>query len=111
MDLNITSLKGPDFLNILDNSVDDALEDLLAGVVGSVLSYLDNEDIVDTIDLAAHDDITRAILKQAAYEWRRRTDRGMSSVSFPDGSVQKWNADEFLDEVLAVLDRRRTIAL
>lgn len=55
--------------------------------------------------------LKRAICKQASHEFRRRADPGLSSLSFPDGSVQKMIIDEWLPDVLAELDRRRRISL
>jgi hypothetical protein len=53
------------------------------------------------------DDLEMAARTQAAYDFRRRKDIGLESVSFPDGSIQKVNSGEFLPSVKAVLDRYR----
>jgi hypothetical protein len=53
------------------------------------------------------DDLEMAARTQTAYEFKRRRDIGLESVSFPDGSIQKVNLGEFLPEVKAVLDRYR----
>ena len=52
-------------------------------------------------------DLEMAVRTQAAYEFKRRRDIGLESVSFPDGSIQKVNLGEFLPEVKAVLNRYR----
>jgi len=44
---------------------------------------------------------------QAAYDFKRRKDIGLESVSFPDGSIQKVSSGEFLSMVKQVLDRYR----
>ena len=51
------------------------------------------------------DDLEMAIRTQVAYKIKRREDVGLVKVSFPDGSVQKRIVDEFLPEVVSVLDR------
>ena len=53
------------------------------------------------------DDLEMAVRTQVAYDFRRRKDIGLESVSFPDGSIQKVNSGEFLPSVKAVLDRYR----
>jgi len=53
------------------------------------------------------DDLEMAARTQVAYDFNRRKDVGLESVSFPDGSIQKVNSGEFLPSVKAVLDRYR----
>ena len=48
-----------------------------------------------------------AVRTQVAYDFQRRKDIGLESISFPDGSIQKVNSGEFLPSVKAVLDRYR----
>lgn len=55
--------------------------------------------------------LRRKLLKQVSYEFRRRNDPGLSAVSYPDGSVQKFAIDEWLTDVEAELLRRRRIFL
>jgi hypothetical protein len=52
-------------------------------------------------------DLEMAARSQVAYEFRRRKDIGLESVSFPDGSIQKVSSGEFLSSVKQVLDRYR----
>lgn len=54
-------------------------------------------------------DLRRAILRQITYAFRRRNDPGLSSVTFPDGSVSKYDMGQWLPEVEATLDRYRRI--
>jgi hypothetical protein len=53
------------------------------------------------------DDLEMAVRTQVAYDFRRRKDVGLESVSFPDGSIQKMSSGEFLQSVRQVLDRYR----
>jgi hypothetical protein len=55
--------------------------------------------------------LRRKLLKQVSYEFRRRNDPGLSAVSYPDGSVQKFVLNEWLPDVEAELLRRRRISL
>ncbi len=55
--------------------------------------------------------LRRKLLKQVSYEFRRRNDPGLSAVSYPDGSVQKFAIGEWLSDVEAELSRRRRICL
>lgn len=55
--------------------------------------------------------LLRKLLKQVSYEFRRRNDPGLSAVSYPDGSVQKFALNEWLPDVEAELLRRRRICL
>jgi len=52
-------------------------------------------------------DLQMAVRTQAAYDFKRRKDIGLESVSFPDGSIQKVSSGEFLSMVKQVLDRYR----
>jgi len=52
-------------------------------------------------------DLEMAVRTQAAYDFKRRKDIGLESVSFPDGSIQKMSSGEFLSSVKQVLDRHR----
>jgi hypothetical protein len=52
-------------------------------------------------------DLEMAVRSQVAYDFKRRKDIGLESISFPDGSIQKVNSGEFLLSVKSVLDRYR----
>ena len=74
-------------------------------------NYTDDKGIIKVIYVGGYnegeipEDLEMAIRLQVAYNVRRRKDLGLSSVSFPDGSIQKINNEEFLPEVVSVLDR------
>ena len=53
------------------------------------------------------DGLEMAARTQVAYDFNRRKDVGLESVSFPDGSIQKVSSGEFLPSVKAVLNRYR----
>ncbi len=52
-------------------------------------------------------DLEGAICRQMAYEWRRRNDVGIRSVSLPDGTINKMDAGEWLESVEKTLKRYR----
>lgn len=52
-------------------------------------------------------DLEGAICQQVVYEWRRRNDPGISSVSLPDGTINKMQVDEWLEAVKQTLLRYR----
>jgi hypothetical protein len=52
-------------------------------------------------------DLEGAICQQVVYEWRRRNDPGLSSVSLPDGTINKMQIDEWLKAVEKTLLRYR----
>jgi len=75
----------------------------------SIPSYTDPKEVVivwtggyavsgegDTECLAVPTNIQEAALRQCVYNFRRRKDIGVSSVSMPDGSVNKSPIDAFL---------------
>jgi hypothetical protein len=50
-------------------------------------------------------DLQGKLLKQIAYEFRRRKDLGMSAVTYPDGTINKIAIGEWLPDVESVLRR------
>ncbi len=52
-------------------------------------------------------DLEGVICRQVAYEWRRRNDTGIRSVSLPDGTINKMDVGEWLEPVEKTLRRYR----
>jgi hypothetical protein len=52
-------------------------------------------------------DLEAAVSRQVAYEWRRRNDLGIRSVSLPDGTINKMDVGEWLESVEKTLKRYR----
>ncbi|MFA5111749.1 MAG: hypothetical protein WC443_10115 [Desulfobaccales bacterium] len=52
-------------------------------------------------------DLEGAVCRQVAYEWRRRNDDGIRSVSLPDGTINKLDVGEWLESVEQTLKRYR----
>ena len=59
---------------------------------------------VDYVAIPA--DLEGAICQQVVYEWRRRNDPGLSSVSLPDGTINKMQVGEWLESVESTLKNR-----
>jgi len=51
------------------------------------------------------------LVKQVGWEFRRRKDPGLQSVTFPDGSVNKFDLGEWLADVEVELNRRRRLII
>jgi len=49
------------------------------------------------------DDVKYAAMTQVAYSFKRRKDIGLQSVSFPDGSINKFDVGPLLGEVKGYL--------
>jgi len=110
MTFTLTNLKGAAFLNIATKDSDLALQAIMDDILVQAINFMENEDItVDTVD--TFPDVCRALLKQCAFEWKRRNELGLSSVSFPDGSINRYDIGEWLPEVEKIVDRWRVIAL
>jgi len=84
---------------------DTLLENLIIDVVARAVAYIDDTDVTGQSTL--HASLQRPLAKQVSYEYRQRTSPGLQSVTFPDGSVNKFSDDEWITDVKAALDRSR----
>jgi len=104
---NLTTLKGPMYLDLkeADATRDAALTTLGQMVTGQMIDYLDNAEDVDPAHPALA--LQRACLKQCCYEWKQRATPGLQSVQMQDGSINKYQLDEWLKDVEKNLLRYR----
>jgi hypothetical protein len=104
----VTELKGSQYLGITVNTYDIPLCVLLESITERAINYIDDADLDENTyvpDLS----LTRAILMQATYEWRRRNDLGLTSMTMPDGSINKFTVDGWLPEVKKIIDNYRRL--
>jgi hypothetical protein len=84
-----------------------------AGVKAYQVTYTGGYDPPEGENFSASDyvpipaDLEGAICQQVVYEWRRRNDPGLSSVSLPDGTINKMQVGEWLESVKSTLNRYR----
>lgn len=105
----VAIVKSIEYLDIAsETSFDTDLTRLIEEVTARMIDYLDNDDISDS---AGNDILKHACAVQVAYEWRRRKDVGLSSKTYPDGSVSKYEIQEWLPLVKQVLDREKEWAV
>jgi hypothetical protein len=68
--------------------------------------YTDTDSV-----LAVPDDLKRACFLQVAFDFKRRKDLGLSSISMPDGSMSVYQPARFLPEVTAILNSFRRMPI
>jgi hypothetical protein len=82
-----------------------------AGVKAFQVTYTGGYDESDNFSAEAYvpipADLEGAVCQQVVYEWRRRNDPGLSTVSLPDGTINKFQVGEWLESVKATLNRYR----
>lgn len=64
---------------------------------------------VDGVLQGVPQDFQRACMKQTAFEFKRRRDIGMTSVSAPDGNINVFSPADLLPEVRLILDSHRLL--
>jgi hypothetical protein len=107
----VVIVKSKEYLNIATATTDyDAdLTRLIEEVTARMIDYLDNDDISAS---AGNDILKCACAKQVTYEWlRKKESLGVTSTTFPDGSVSKMTIDEWLPEVKQILQREMEYAI
>lgn len=108
--VNLDVIKSPMYLNLkdVDDTRDNALVLLCQMVTEEMICYLDNPDIDESSPPMA---LVRAALKQTCYEWKQRATPGLQSVQMQDGSINKYQIDEWLKDVEKVLKRHMRYVL
>ena len=109
MAITLARVKSKLYTNIDTADYDTELQELITSVSSAAIEYLDNPDITTAADFTPG--IERKLCVQISYEFRRRHDAGLSSVSYPDGSVQKYDIGEWLPDVKNVLMRKKVITI
>ena len=108
MSITLARVKSNEFLDMADKTeFDDALTNIITDVVNAAIEYMDNDDITKTSEMSTG--LQRQLCKQAAYEFRRRKDPGLSSITYPDGSINKFSVNEWLPAVKQALDRHASL--
>lgn len=107
---DLTVLKSPMYLKLVEADADRDAALVLLGqmVTAQMVSHLDNSNIDSANPPLA---LKRACLKQCTFEWRQRASVGLSSVQMSDGSINKYQIDEFLKDVEKILARYKRFAL
>jgi hypothetical protein len=93
---------------ITTDEFDAVLDQLNTDITAQMISYLSNDDIDPD---APSIELVRACTKQVSYEFKRLEDIGLSSITFPNGSVNKMSVDEWLPDVKKILERNRYYAI
>jgi hypothetical protein len=96
-------VKSAEYLNISVTTYDTNLTRLIQEVTAAMIDYLDNDDVSET---APPEVLKRACARQVTHDWQQREKLGVTSITYPDGTINRITADEWLPEVKAVLDRR-----
>jgi hypothetical protein len=106
--ISVDKIKSAFIPELKGTSDDDSIiEDLIEQITNQVVDYLDDSTVTGraTIPSACE----WPMMKQISFEYRRRKDPGLSSVTFPDGTIQKYNDGELLRDFREVLNRHRKI--
>ena len=106
----LSVLKGPMYLSLkdTDSARDAELTRLGQMVTDQMIDYLSNPDIDPS---APSLQLQRACLEQCCYEWKQRATPGLQSVQMQDGSINKFQINEWLKNVEQIMRRAARIAL
>lgn len=88
---------------------DTVLQSMIDDVISVAVDYLDDDDYTSAATLPSA--LTRPLMKQCAYEFNRRQDLGLVSVTAPDGTLSKMEIEEWLSDVKMALDRHKYYTL
>lgn len=107
--ITVAIMKGAAYLDLDHANLDAAIQIYIDGVVNSAIDFLDDEDIISAATLPEALEVP--LCKQINKEVRRRADPGLTSVSFPDGSINKISSDEWIPSVKKALIRHKDISI
>lgn len=82
------------------------------GYLNETLTFVAGFDVAGTSPTIPGD-LKFAALEQTAFEWKKaqQKDWGVTSKTFPDGSITKENVTELLPQVKAIINRYRRMTL
>lgn len=111
MSVSITVAKIKTYLDrdFANTKYDTTIQNFINGVVLSAIDELDNTSFTSQSNLPAK--LEKPLCIQIAYEFRRRKDPGLSSVTTGDGTVSKFSVDEWLPQVKKNLERSMSYSL
>jgi hypothetical protein len=109
MAITLSRLKSKLYLDIDNDTYDSEIQELIDSISAQAISCMANEDITSETDFT--EEIERKLCIQINYEFRRRHDAGLSSVTFPNGNINKYETNEWLPDVKKVLLRHKPLSI
>jgi len=109
MAITLSRLKSKLYLDIDNDTYDNDILELINSMTVQAISYMNNDEIKSKDDFT--EEIERKLCIQINYEFRRRHDPGLSSVTFPNGNVNKYDTHEWLPDVKKVLLRHKPLSI
>jgi hypothetical protein len=100
-------VKSDEYLTISATTYDADLLRLIQEVTAAMIDYLDNDDIDEDNPPEV---LERACARQVTHDWQRRAHLGVTSETYPDGTIARIASDEWLPDVKQVLDRSKEYA-
>ena len=107
--ITLALMKSKGYLNIPDNKQDDDIQIYIDSIIESAIDELDDEDITNASEIPSV--LQFYLCRQINHDYRRKRDPGLSSVSYPDGSVSKFSVSTWLSSVKRILDRHKHIEI